>query len=1122
MSFLFTGDFTFPFEAVQYIQETLYIWSGYTGALNLDGIIRFSSRLPVFIVFSLFGNLAASYFYLTLALGVLWLSQYIFYRSFLDVPHRVVAAGIALAGTMNPVILGYLAKVGLVLAVAMLPLLLVVLDRFFETRRMRYLLAAIVVLNISGIHPFNFIVTAMAGVVYVLYRLFTARQKGGVGKKLLAGIGIAIGLHAYILLPLLHAGSLGKEGLSSSLDSDSSYSNSLIYIANTRDVLTAFSFTRDVFKDFDFYTTHYRYLFFASVVLLYAYILYGVFVMREKLPRAHKRTLVFLSLSFVFLAILSTGTFLNVDYLLKFLVGLPGGWAFRSPLKWQLYMPFFLFAAIAALCVYAEKRFRKLTIAVLSVFLVGANGYLAVDVYRSLLTPRTIQVLVPLEQQMFRGALILAIRGDGCGNEIREHQDEYAEFTQLVYGKGAQRNDIREESIRTIRFRDYDFIFTCGTYASEFSEMEQIQIKDAGFQYYRNPEGAPRIFAFQNAYYTLNTSNIENVHGVAEGGLGRPGFIVDETLGGNTGATSIYPLFDAATIRSEKIILAEEQTELLVHSNYRAISYTATEDTLHIVSAYPQELILNGKLVEFEGVQNKETVLEYGMDPKHTYYLKIGSGYIPVQRNASEELGVVQGDMHVFAAEGNNGIPNGSFEDGVWAEDVGDCANVDDYPLISMRESDVASDGEYSLQLEAKHHIACAYTDVALDQGEYLLQFDYQSPQMIHAGVYVSQQAQTRVFIPKTDRWYTHHQKIDMASDESQVRVYLYGYPEIKGENAVIRYDNVRLHKVEKVKTIHVGKKDFIRMPLAQHRTHTFNITSTAVSTHNIIPNGTFSQGLWNVEVSDCYKYDAYPDIGISLQEGGSERGGVLQLRAKKHHACTSAPEQLVQEGGVYRLQFDYRSMTKGAAGYQVVFNTGEVVHKKQEVEDASWHTLTDLIRIPYGATSGKLYLYAYEPNGGGDEVVQYDNISLISLPDIENRYYVVNRQAGSDTHSSPHIDAVRRSPTAYTVNISNATTPFYIGAREKFNEHWRASVGGEDLGHGRLQFFFNAWYVDTGRLCRDRQMCQENPDGSYNFTLTIVHGTQRWLVAGYAISLMTVAGVVWYGASLRVRRKRR
>src|SRR4051812_7541107 len=87
---------------------------------------------------------------------------------------------------------------------------------------------------------------------------------------------------------------------------------------------------------------------------------------------------------------MATATYLHADVFIKFLIGLPGGWMFRSPLKWQLYMPLALFTALAI----ALKQLRagaqlKLLYAALCVTFLLMNGYLFAQIYQRLLTPRS-------------------------------------------------------------------------------------------------------------------------------------------------------------------------------------------------------------------------------------------------------------------------------------------------------------------------------------------------------------------------------------------------------------------------------------------------------------------------------------------------------------------------------------------------------------------------------------------------------------------------------------------------------------------------------------------------------------------------------------------------------------
>ena len=143
-----------------------YIWSFQSGTPNPDGRIRLPGRIFNFIVFGASGNVGVSYFYLVSSLAVAFLAFYFFARNVLHIKKTSILLIGSLFFACNPIFLGNLAKVGLVLAAAMLPLCILAIHAAFERKRFRYFLPLILCLNLSFLHPYTFTVNALIGGIY--------------------------------------------------------------------------------------------------------------------------------------------------------------------------------------------------------------------------------------------------------------------------------------------------------------------------------------------------------------------------------------------------------------------------------------------------------------------------------------------------------------------------------------------------------------------------------------------------------------------------------------------------------------------------------------------------------------------------------------------------------------------------------------------------------------------------------------------------------------------------------------------------------------------------------------------------------------------------------------------
>src|SRR5687768_5904081 len=128
------GDFSFPLSWPYYINKQFFIWSFRTGTPNPDGIIKMPGRLPeVFVFMALGTNTGVSYFFIFSSLLLMFGAFYYFAARFLQISKFSIKFVGALFYTINPVTLGNLAKTGLIVAAAMLPLSLVALRQLFAT-----------------------------------------------------------------------------------------------------------------------------------------------------------------------------------------------------------------------------------------------------------------------------------------------------------------------------------------------------------------------------------------------------------------------------------------------------------------------------------------------------------------------------------------------------------------------------------------------------------------------------------------------------------------------------------------------------------------------------------------------------------------------------------------------------------------------------------------------------------------------------------------------------------------------------------------------------------------------------------------------------------------------------
>lgn len=143
------------------------------------------------------------------------------------------------------------------------------------------------------------------------------------------------------------------------------------------------------------------------------------------------------------------------------------------------------------------------------------------------------------------------------------------------------------------------------------------------------------------------------------------------------------------------------------------------------------------------------------------------------------------------------------------------------------------------------------------------------------------------------------------------------------------------------------------------------DVTVWTASKSNVIPNGSFIDGLWQKEVSDCNEYDDKGQLDMLLDPIGS--GGnknSLQLGAFIHTACTEQPNIPVVAGKSYLFGFDYQINGGQKVGYTITFDdpTKTVIHEEIDTFDRQWHTVMRRIDAPEGAKHMTLKVFGY-PN---------------------------------------------------------------------------------------------------------------------------------------------------------------
>jgi hypothetical protein len=852
MSFISDGDFSFPFEAYYYNIKHLFIWSYQSGAANPDGIIRLPGRVLYLAVFSLFGNINVAYFFLLSSLLVVFASFYYFCTVFLYKVGPAISVLCALFFTLNPIFLGNIAKIGLVVAAAMLPPSLAVINRAFERKRLRYLLLWLLFMNISLIHPFTFTVNFLVSGAYFLYQCHVHRAfaKHHIGHFILIGAA-AILMNAYFILPLASMGTVSKDALSSNVSTNSPPTNytSLVDVANTGDIFTGLSLSKNVLKDFEFYNPVYQNFYFLGVFVIYI-VLLGIYLhVEDRISLVDKKRFGVFLASFLVLILLATVKLWHVDNLIKFVIGLPGGWMFRSPLKWQLYIPLVLFSMLAMVLVHVTSSWhrRALYISLGFSFLL-MNGFLVASIYHDLLKPREIHSFHALSALSIDHQNLLMVGSDRCFTFADTHPEVMTELNQVLISKQVQVKQVSIGDLDTVNLASYSYVLGCqntiSTVTTDGYQLKlQQQFVDSAFQLYKNEHSLPYLYTSADILGLNQPRSINSTAIFARSILDKP-FITTETTSKakdgtleaaiapavsehTTGVQDLFDKLDFGGLKNGKISTSITP----VHSGKQTL-YIQQNSTLYYKQT-GNELALS--TTQRNGFQRLQSTTQSDNNGSHGAL----EHKLEVNLEAGKDLSITYQDP---AYSYINLIGNSSLENGLWQKSVGDCYAYDNQPDIAMDVvTNDSTEGKNSLRLKARNHIACTGpSEVAVKSAQhYLLSFDYKNLGGPYGGYYINFNDPKQTVLNGrlkvgNNTWETFTKNITIPEGATRMRVIVYSYPDGTGTTyGSALYDRFQLTTIPDVQ----GKFHLVGAPkqvLVQPKSMDFANENPAKSTIRI------------------------------------------------------------------------------------------------------------------------------------------------------------------------------------------------------------------------------------------------------------------------------------------------
>lgn len=1144
------SDFKFPISSDLYILKHFYIWSDQTGTLNLDGVLRFFVRIPNFISFILFNNnVSASYAYIILTLVFAFFSFFYFAENTLKINSLILKILFSFFFAINPAYLGNMSKIGLVLSSSVLPLIISVTEKMFKNEKFHLLLLLAFLLDISFIHPFTLFVNL---VIFLFFLSFKVFENFDIVKKNIKQIAIysvlSVVSNSFIIFPMFFVRTIDKESIGTQIGI--SGSENLISVSRAKTLFEAFSFSKSSFIDFSFYNEKYKPLFFLSMISLYILIVYGFFRNRKSLEKS-KKIIYSMFGFFILLIILSlgNGNILSETFNL-ILIRSPISWFFRSPLKWQLYLPFSLFSigivVLSKFKTFFENYWSKI---LLTLIIFVSNFYVGYQVFKNLLKPKKIDAFYNLSKIDLSQKKAVLVNDESCRDFARESRENYDTLTFLLSSGSNLFQNLSDEKLfgNKILYKNFDYIFTCKRDFSMVTDEDFYELevsKKFNVYAYQNIKKEPDVFVTDSLYSVPDIDSSNNIYNFLQNYLGENANIVfksqKDKVGEEIKLTKSFELFstlkkDNLKSNEQKLVYPIFNDKVETYNLYNTRNLIEVEYNL-IKGKNSDEIILTGYIPEISvtgGIFfSKEKIFE-----KELFFKKQENFFLQFDENGSifklnegeHNIGIVENfdKIRIFGSD-ENLVDNGSFEDGVW-KDV--CENSFIGLTIS---SDEKTDGEYALKMETRKSSACVKRTISVSSLEnyilsvdtktineqdsvFRIEFDDKKKTTIEKKLTSDQEFRTNLF----------NFKIPLGSKEA--KLIFIGRPIRGNKQSFLYFDNINFYKsnllFESTKSEILNEKFFYIKNLSTPPFAEFSIKTSGYKFQNLIENGSFEGGMWRDSVEDCFNYDNRPEIEMKINEFGTDGKKSLQLDAKRHIACSTKVVDLNRSKNIF-FSFDYKGYNAKFAGYSLTFDnpSRSFISERLEIKNNNWNNFSKIIDVPSGVTKATLKIYAYQTDRIEKNSVFYDNFFIAKLPALFGTTFLIQE---SEKNENPvkSVNLENIDPTKLIVSLKSAKGSFFIIVNKDYSKWWRAYMKNnnenflskiKDIFPNNSENFvpenyhissnikLNTWYFDVDKFCfRNSNGCKKNHDGTYDITMYVEFWPQRYFYVGLIFSFL-------------------
>jgi hypothetical protein len=706
---------------------------------------------------------------------------------------------------------------------------------------------------------------------------------------------------------------------------------------------------------------------------------------------------------------------------------------------------------------------------------------------------------------------------------------------------------------------DDDFFVYYGNdrqyFISELDNVDFLKRVDLGLKnvvVYENEHSKPPVSSFSRLYELQDISDVGWLADFGSKALKDSSLNFTADLANEVTATRVRNIFkdigpaniDAKASRINVASPALKDSQQAIYSlPKKNIHYSLENNIFRLVTDANYSIGYDGTSLK-PAISPEEATIR-NLEPGASYYLHVDNHVVPLAdtKGGLRFITRSSGQVRLLRPAGTNLVRDPSFEEGQWQSPLRDCNNYDNLTeAVSMEViHGGAAEGQRALRLGTYRHLACLDSSaIKVNAGEhYLLSFNYRSREGQPVGYEVrfGDQVLKDLVETKHEGWHQYSKLITIPAHATDLKLTLFGWPASDGrEYRNTYYDNVRLVRMSTEYETQVADGMAFEKTDVPASVSQLSYSEPGYDYANLLLNPSFEEGFWQQKVSDCNAFDDKPLLRMWLDKTTSTQGRQsLALGAQRHVACTSSSPTNVVEGSSYLLSLNYKNTSGTAGGYAVAFNDpdGTTISKRlaSANQNKDWTAVSEVLRIPIGATSVRLTLYGYSDGYGFKETVtHYDNVHLVKVPAIEGNYFSVSG-AVNELATPKSIRAEQLSATKYMLRIEGAPAAFYLRFGDSYNKAWQLFDGREQSGvlavpHFKLNGYLNGWYIDSALVCRAAgESCTKNEDGTYSMDLTIAFTPQRLFSVGLWVTGVTLLACIVYlviAASIKRRQKKR